>query len=198
MAAIASTPRRTPRLVLRPFRRRDVAPLHDAVLTSLPELSAWLPWAAAGYSKSVSQQFVRDSMAAWTEGRAFDFCLRRPEDPGRHVGNVSVWFTSRPNLVGEIGYWVRTDETGRGICTEAVARVLEVAFAELRMHRVVLRIAVGNEGSERVAAKLGFHHEGLLRGEVRVGNKWVDHSVWGILDHEWRIERLRHRSEAWV
>lgn len=195
---IAQGPRHTPRFVLRPFRRRDTSSVHAAVEASLPELAKWLPWAAHGYHRGVTQQFVRDSLAAWSEDRAYDFTIRRSEDPGRHLGNVSVWWTSRPNLVGEIGYWVRSDESGHGICTEATARLLQIAFEELGLHRTTLRIAVGNRGSERVAEKLGFLHEGVLRDEVKVGTKWLDHTAWGLLESEWRIERERYRTQAWV
>ncbi|MGD2051605.1 MAG: GNAT family protein [Acidimicrobiia bacterium] len=190
--------RLTPHLELRPFRRRDVAAVDEAVLASLPELARWLPWANVHYTKAVSQQFVRDSIAAWAEGRAYDFAIRRPDVPNRHLGNVSVWYTSKPNRVGEIGYWVRSDEAGRGICTEATAHVLAVAFEELRLHRVTMRIAVGNRASERVAEKLGFLLEGTLRGEVKIGDRWLDHTVWGLLDNEWRVERRRYQAMAWV
>ena len=198
MPSLDSSPRQTPRLALRPFRRRDAAALYDAVAPSLPELRRWLPWAATEYTRAAAQHFVRDSVSAWVEGRAFDFAVRTKDDPDRHLGNVSVWFTSHPNKVGEVGYWVRTDETGRGVCTEAAARVLQVAFEELQMHRVMLRIAVGNTASERVATKLGFVHEGLLRDEVKVGSRWLDHTVWGLLESEWRVERERYRAEAWA
>jgi RimJ/RimL family protein N-acetyltransferase len=195
---LSQHPRFTPRLVLRPFRRRDVGAVHEAVLASLPDLARWLPWAAADYQRGVSQQFLRDSMTAWNEDRAYDFAIRSRDDADLHLGNVSVWWTSRPNMSGEVGYWVRSDATRRGICTEATARVLQVAFEELGMHRVSMRIAVGNRGSERVAEKLGFLHEGLLRDEVRVGTTWLDHTVWGLLDREWRVERERYAAEAWV
>ena len=198
MPTLTTNARLTPRLTLRPFKRRDAGPLHEAIVASLPDLEPWLPWAAAGYSKNVATQFVRDSVAAWNEGRAYDFAIRGHDEPGYHLGNVSVWFTSRPNLVGEIGYWVRSDVVGRGIATEAVARALAISFDELGMHRVALRIAVGNVRSERVAAKLGFHHEGLLRDEVLVGRRWMDHTVWGLLEQEWRVERERYRQRAWM
>ena len=105
---------------------------------------------------------------------------------------------SRVNRVGEVGYWVRTDEASRGICTEVTARVLEVGFQEMGLHRATLRIAVGNRASERVAEKLGFRLEGTLRDEVRVGNKWLDHTVWGLLDREWLVERDRYQTESWI
>lgn len=188
-------PRFTPRLVLRPFRRRDVGPIHAAVKSSLPELAEYLPW-AVGYRRGVTQQFVKDSMGAWASGRAFDFAIRLLDDDERHIGNVSIWFTSQANMVGEVGYWIRSDQTGRGIGTEATARALQIAFEELTMHRVVTRIAVGNIASERIVQKLGFLKEGTLRDEVKVGTRWLDHTVWGLLDREWRMERRRYPTET--
>ncbi len=195
---IQARPRTTPNLVLRPFRRRDVDAVLEAAANSLPDLNRWLPWAHARYGRGDAVAFVRDSLSAWSEGRAYDFAIRRPEDPERHLGNVSVWYTSRAALVGEIGYWVRSDETGKGVGTEATARVLQVAFDELHMHRAVLRIAVGNTASERIAEKLGFTREGLLREDVRVNGVWMDHSVWGLLDREYRAARKGYVSAGWA
>lgn len=171
--------------------------MHEAVRASLPELSQYLPW-AVNYQRSVTSQFVKDSIGAWATGRAFDFAIRMLGEEDTHVGNISLWFVSRANAVGEIGYWIRSDMTGKGIGTEATARILQVAFEELEMHRVTARIAIGNTGSERVVQKLGFLKEGTLRDEVKVGAQWLDHSVWGLLDREWRYERRRYQDEAWV
>jgi RimJ/RimL family protein N-acetyltransferase len=179
-----SRPRHTPRLVLRPFRRRDVTPMHDAIRASLPELVQWLPW-AIGYDRSVAQRFVRESASAWNDGRAFDFALRLPEEPDFHVGNVSVWPTSMPNRIGEIGYWIRSDLTGEGLGTEATARAMQVGFEELDYHKIILRIAAGNERSDRIAKRVGFNYDGMLRHEVRVGDAWLDHSAWSVLESEW-------------
>jgi RimJ/RimL family protein N-acetyltransferase len=183
--------------MLRPFRRRDTAAVHEAVRASLPELAEYLPW-AVNYQRSVTAQFIKDSIGAWASGRAFDFAIRSLDDADRHLGNISVWFTSRANKIGEVGYWVRSDVTGDGIGTEATAQALQIAFEDLQMHRVTTRIAVGNVASEKIVQKLGLLKEGTLRDEVKVGSRWIDHTVWGILDREWRFERRRYASEAWV
>lgn len=187
----------TPNLMLRPFRRRDVGQLHEAVVVSHRELEAYLPW-AHGYTRPVAAQFIRDSTGAWHDGRAYDFAIRRDVDPNRHVGNASIWYVSKASLVGEIGYWVRSDETRSGVCTESTARLLRFGFEDLGLHRITLRIGIGNRGSERIAEKLGFTREGVLRDEVRVGARWIDHSVWGLLEPEWRSELTRYRDEAWI
>lgn len=198
MALSTSTVLYTPRFVLRPFRRRDTGAVHEAVLASLPDLAAYLPWANDRYTKSVTAQYIRESAAAWSESRAFDFAIRAEAEPDRHIGNMSVWFTSRPNGVGEVGYWVRSDQTSNGVATEAGARILQFAFEELGMHRVTVRIAVGNRASERVAGKLGFQLEGTLREDVKVGHVWLDHSLWSMLAQEWPRTRQRYRAEAWI
>lgn len=183
-----SRPRHTPRFIIRPFRRRDVGPMHDAVQASLPELEEWLPW-AIGYNRSVAHRFIRDSASAWNDARAFDFAIRLPDEPDFHVGNISVWPTSPANRVGEIGYWVRSDLTGEGIGTEVTARTIQVGFEELDYHKIVLRIAVGNERSDRIAKRLGFTLEGTLRDEVKVGINWLDHTSWSLLEDEWPTVR---------
>ncbi len=184
----------TDRLILQRFTRRDAITLDDAIRASLTDLNQWLPWARMDYASGDTSAFIRDSVQAWKEDRAWDYSIRFFEDPARHVGNVSLWTVSKLGKIAEIGYWVRSDETNRGICTEAVDRLLGEAFGSMGYHKVVLRIAVGNEASDRVAEKLGFTKEGVLREELLIRGNWVDHSLWSLLDREYRA--LRRRSAA--
>ncbi len=190
-----SRPRTTPRFALRPFRRRDTTALHEAIVASQQDLQQWLPWATS-YDRSVAQRFIRDSSSAWAEGKAFDFAVRSKDEPGRHIGNVSVWWTSRQNGIGEIGYWIRSDMTGKGVGTEVTARAVQIGFEELGCHKLVLRIAVGNIPSERIAQRLGFTYEGILRDEVKIGNEWVDHTAWSLLNEEWDDVSGKLRGEG--
>jgi RimJ/RimL family protein N-acetyltransferase len=48
---------------------------------------------------------------------------------------------------------------------------------------------VGNVASERIADKLGFTKEGVLREVIEVGGKRLDHSVHSLLRSEWRSGR---------
>lgn len=181
----------TERLVLRRFARRDADPMYDAVRASLPQLAEFLPWAHEGYARDDAVAYIRDSMTAWKEARAFDYAIRLRSHPNRHLGNISIWHVSRLGRTGEIGYWVRSDETGRGIATEATDALLDRGFRNLAFHKVTLRIAAGNRASERVAEKLGFVREGVLREELRIRGTWVDHTLFSILEHEHDRRPLR-------
>ena len=178
--------------VLRPFRRRDVDALVDAVRGSIDELHQWLPWAHLAYGRIEASHFVRESMKSWKDTRAYDFSIRaRDAEKDRHLGNVSIWFVSRGFRTGEIGYWVRSDHTAQGTATEVTARLVQVGFDQLKMHRIVLRIAVGNRASERVAEKLSFVREGILREELKIRGTWTDHTVYSMLDHEYDKHRQK-------
>ena len=183
----------TDRFRLRRFSRRDVDAIAQAVAASLPRLNEWLPWAHLDYQREDAAAFIRDSMQAWREGRAFDFAIRRPNQPEIHLGNVSIWHVSRLARIGEIGYWVRSDETGKGIATEVTERLLVLGFQELGFHKMTLRIAIGNRASERVAEKLGFTVEGVLREELMLGGQWVDHTLYSLLEQEYLHRRTTGR-----
>jgi ribosomal-protein-serine acetyltransferase len=177
------------RLILQRFTRRDAATLDEGIRVSLPDLNQWLPWARLDYTSADTTAFIRESMQAWKEERAWDYSIRLKEKPTRHLGNISFWTVSKLGKIAEIGYWVRSDETSRGICTEAVELLLVETFNSMGYHKVVLRIAVGNDASDRVAEKLGFTREGILREELLIRGNWVDHTLWSLLDREYRAAR---------
>lgn len=182
----------TDRLTLRRFHRRDVSSLEEGVRSSLADLNEWLPWAHMDYTRDDAVAFVRDSVQAWKEAKAYDYTIRLTEDPDNHLGNISIWQTSRTGRIGEIGYWIRTDLIGQGLATEATKAVMRVGFDNLNLHKITLRIAVGNRGSERVAEKLGYTVEGVLREELLIRGNWVDHTLYSILEGEFR--RLHGRA----
>jgi ribosomal-protein-serine acetyltransferase len=183
----------TERFELRRFTRRDADPLAASVRCSLPELQLWLPWAHSGYDRDDAVAYVRDSIQSWKDGRAFDYAIRSLNDPDTHLGNISIWQVSRMGRSGEIGYWVRSDRAGGGVATETTGRLVTLGFERLGFHKINLRIAVGNRQSERVAEKLGFTREGVLREELLIRGRWVDHTLYSLLEHEWRSSRVHSR-----
>lgn len=173
------------------FSRRDALTLDEAIRESLADLNLWLPWARLDYTPSDTTAFIRESIQAWKEDRAWDYSVRYNDHPSTHIANISFWTVSKLGKIAEIGYWVRSGQTSRGVCTEAVGLLLDEIFDSLGYHKIVLRIAVGNHQSDRVAEKLGFTREGVLREELLIRGNWVDHTLWSLLDREYRAARSR-------
>lgn len=103
---------------------------------------------------------------------------------GELAGNVGFGVPNRDNSA-EIGYWLREDLQGRGIMTRAVEVVINMLIHEMGIHRVTIRAATTNLPSRGIPERLGFTHEGTLRGAGLVKNEYLDLEIYSILDHEW-------------
>lgn len=60
----------------------------------------------------------------------------------------------------ELGYWLSPDHAGKGIATEAAARVVRFGFESLRLPLVTSGYFEDNPASGRVLRKLGFIETG--------------------------------------
>jgi len=61
-----------------------------------------------------------------------------------------------------VGYWVRTGQTGQGVATAAVLLIARFGFEDLGLQRLELLVAADNLASRRVAEKVGATFEGVL------------------------------------
>jgi RimJ/RimL family protein N-acetyltransferase len=133
---------------------------------SLATLSAQLTFSAAAFDAGVAWTFsIFDSDQTRVLGAAG---LERAEDALiRLVGARTV----------ETGYWLRADATGHGYATEATGCLVQLAFTQLRVERVVVCHHPANVASEGVPRRLGFRCIGVVRDSVLPGRLAADGSV---------------------
>lgn len=159
----------TPRLLLRPFAVADAPQLHEALVESIDALREhlwFLPWVAEPPTPASAVARCRRAQA--------DF-LRRADLPylaferrsGRLVGSAGLHRTDWALPATEVGYWVRTSETGKGYATEAVDALTVWALEGLGATRVALVTDELNVASRAVALRCGFRLEGVLRHAAR-------------------------------
>ena len=86
----------------------------------------------------------------------------------------------------EVGWAIHPDEWGRGFATEAAWHVINWAFNQFNLHRVVAYCHVNNAPSVRVMEKLGMHQDGRLRETRWLKSGWWDEYVYAVLDNEWK------------
>ena len=115
---------------------------------------------------------------------------------GEPVGTIGVDRYQPMFASAEIGYWLRSDLSGRGLMTEAAAALLEHSFAELEIHRLELRAGVENHGSLRIAEKLGFRRGGILRHASRNARAYYDVYVFDLLATDERTAVRRGAGRA--
>jgi RimJ/RimL family protein N-acetyltransferase len=135
----------------------------EAVESSLAELRFWMPWAQGIQSQEELGKVLRNGHELFDTDKEWNYALFE-NSSGDLVGAGSVHFTEdlgRP----EIGYWVRSDRTGRGYATAAARTLAAAAFRYLPDVRTVkIRMDQANVASAAVPPKLGFR---LLEEEER-------------------------------
>jgi len=77
----------------------------------------------------------------------------------------------------EIGYWLRTSETGKGYMHEAIALLEQYAFTVLGANRIAITAASTNHKSCLVATASGYQLEATLFNARRLRSGVLDSTM---------------------
>ncbi|WP_346879678.1 GNAT family protein [Clostridium sp. UBA3061] len=72
----------------------------------------------------------------------------------------------------------------RGIATEVVKMLENIAFNNLKLIRLEIRMDPRNKASERVAIKNNFKKEGLLKKVMKFENNYYDNLLYAKINEE--------------
>jgi len=165
---------------LRRWRPEDAAALLAAVIESQGDLRPWMPWADR-YDEQSAAGYLRECQAQWASGDAYAYAII--------VDDQIVGSAGLHNRVGEggleIGYWVHSDWTGRGIATDATAALTDAALALPGINRVEIYHDAANAASGRIPAKLGY----ARLGERPPRNLWPPAPGESGIDVVWQFTR---------
>lgn len=158
----------------------DADELYGVVAANRAHLAPWMPW-AAGQDLGGTRVFLHTNLKQLADNLGFNVAVVVDGRIGGMAGFHAIDWTNRRTAVG---YWLAGDLVGRGIMTRAVATLVEHAFEEYALHRLEIRAAPENLRSRRVAERCGFTEEGTLREVERLGDRYLDHVVYGLLRPE--------------
>lgn len=143
-------------LTLVAWQPSDAARALDAVRASLPELAPWMPWATDAYDLAATEDFLRRTGGAWLDGTAYGYALVATDDPdGTVLGSAGLHRRIGPGAL-EIGYWVHSAHTRRGIATRAAAVLTRAALDLADTTTVEIHHDVTNAASGAVPKRLGY------------------------------------------
>ena len=159
-------------VALRPWRADDA----DAIVACIngdPEISRWLD--------VVPQPYTLEDARAYIGGLGEQAFAITNSETRVVLGSIGVRWNETGD-VGEIGYWLRAEARGGGVMTRALALVSGWALARDGTARLQLHADVENVPSRRVAEKVGYTLEGVLRAahwNPRLGRRqdWVMYSL---------------------
>ena len=169
----------TPRLNLRPFNFRDV-PAVFAYLQE-PAMGLFLEGPSPPPTEEETAKIIARHMLVDRQQRNV-WAITIDDLP---VGGLSISF-EKEHRIAEIGYSVKKTLWGQGYATEATKAVVDLAFEVCPdLQRIQANIHPQNEGSIRVAKRVGMEYEGTLRSYSYVRDGVADEDVYAILRNQW-------------
>ncbi|WP_033543798.1 GNAT family N-acetyltransferase [Planococcus sp. CAU13] len=170
---------------LRYFEPADFKQLIEWVDT--PELM--LQWAGPGFVFPLTEfqleEYLKDANDKDSSAHIYSVIDRETD---RLIGHISLARIDRNNRSARIGRVMigDPDAKGKGICSQMMRQILEIAFEEHKLHRVTLGVFDFNKPAIACYEGAGFLKEGLMRDHQKFGDEYW--SLWemAILEDEWR------------
>lgn len=163
--------------------------LYEAIREDLDHLHHWMQWAVSDYDRRMTRAFIKDSRRQFADGKSVNLLIF---DRNVLAGGIGFNFLDTVNKWTELGYWLGEKHTGRGIVTKCSRVLIDNAFDEYEMQRVVIRCAKGNQKSRAVPERLGFTEEGTMRNAEWLHDRFEDLVVYSVLRDEWMARRGKH------
>ncbi|OCW59056.1 GNAT family N-acetyltransferase [Hoeflea olei] len=144
----------TENLVLRAPHAEDIDAI--AILADNPAIATMVSRIPHPYGRTDAETFVRTSAH---RGNGNCVYAITDSESGKLYGCCSLE-TGKDGVSPEIGYWIGEPFWRRGIATEAVHALVDMAFRTREIDHIDARCRVINPASRRVLQKSGFQFQG--------------------------------------
>lgn len=122
------------------------------------------------------------TMKEYRAGRELTWLMELKENH-KVIGEI-VLYDFRLKKQADIGYRINKDYWGKGYAPEAGQAMVKIAFERMDLTRLQIRCFTNNNGSIRVAQKLGFTQEGKIK-QGAILNVMTDYYIFGLLKEDY-------------
>jgi [ribosomal protein S5]-alanine N-acetyltransferase len=170
----------TPRLLLRPFLPGDAADVQR--MAGDRAIAATTLLIPHPYEDGMAEEWIATHAEDFQRGLGAVWAVTH-KTQGFLIGAVGLSIKAEYKKA-ELGYWIGRQYWSNNYATEAGKAVLNYAFNDLALNRVVARHLGRNPASGRVMQKLGMTYEGCMRQDVIKWGQADDILVYSMLRGE--------------
>lgn len=113
---------------------------------------------------------------------AWAVCLK---DDNRMIGHVGYHKIDFVNHRAEIGYALLPKFQNKGLCSEALKAILDVAFNQFNFHSLEADVNPANNPSIKLITKMGFVKEAHFRENYFFKNVFLDSAIYSLLKKDY-------------
>jgi ribosomal-protein-alanine N-acetyltransferase len=162
----------TERLLLRPYEPGDLDAMAEMFGDSEVTAHTFL-----GRRDREQTEGVLDTYRAFLAERGYGMLAILDKSSGAYLGEVGLFVSPMGPLA--LRYALARAAWGRGIATEASVAVIDDAFDDLGLHRLLAGVMAANLGSIRVIDKLGFVFDSVVSAAGKEFNLYaLSRSAW--------------------
>ncbi len=176
-----------------PAKPADASALASLVAANIGHLQTFMPKVLGLATLPAAQNYLQGVVEAGEEGTLLEWHIVAGD---RLCGAVRINHIELDNRKASVGYYLGQQHQGKGLATSALRAVLQFAFQRLGFNRIELKCASENVASQRVAERLGFRWEGLLRQAELVDGVFLDHFVYGLLRDDFEARLAEELKQA--
>lgn len=104
------------------------------------------------------------------------------KEDNKVIGMIEI-FNVENDRLGNVAYRISPNFWNKGICTEALNRVIDFIFSETKIDRLHAEVDVENAASNAVLKKCGFTHEGCIRNGKMV-RIYCTYNIYGYIRND--------------
>lgn len=174
----------TDRLVIRELSLMDIDSIHE--LHSLPEIDDFntlgIPETTKTTEKIVTEWLTEQKQNPRT---SYIFCVDHVNTQ-QFIGLTALNLGKQNYRTAEVWYKIHLNHWRKGYATEALTKLLDFGFNELKLHRIEVGCAVENIASSKVLEKVGMTKEGMKRKKLPIRGEWKDNYFYAILEEDFK------------
>lgn len=111
-----------------------------------------------------------------------NWAITLKEEPGKLLGVIGLWRIMKEHYRAEIGYMLRPEHWRKGITKEAILKVIDYGFKELKLHSIQGNISAINIASAKTLESTGFVREAFFKEDFFFDGKFEDTAIYSILN----------------
>lgn len=167
---------------LRLIETHHAEELNSLIERNFNHIKKWSAWLKDDRSIENTHTFIKRNLKQFAENEGFAVGIWYRD---KMAGQIEYNYLDWKNRKTEIGFWLGESFQGKGLVTKSCRVLIDYAFNELKLNRIEMRCGFENKKSRKIAGKLGFTEEGIVRQVEWLQGRFVDFVIYGMLASEW-------------
>ena len=175
----------TKNLILRSLDLEDLEVLKNYLLENQDFMKEWSPTTDSSFYENENlEKIIFDEIKQNENKSALKLHLFLKKE-NKLIGSISLSnIVYGPFLSCFLGYKLHKDYLKKGYMSEALEKIINIAFDEFKLHRIEANIIPKNIASQKLVQKFGFENEGLSKKYLKINGVWEDHYHYVLLNKD--------------